>query len=56
MIADAQTDVRHLLADNRDRLGALVRELLKHETLDEPDAYAATGLPTTPKNATAVPS
>jgi len=33
-----------LLRDNRDRLDALVRALLEHETLDEDDAYAAAGV------------
>ncbi|MEV0631957.1 ATP-dependent zinc metalloprotease FtsH [Nonomuraea wenchangensis] len=33
-----------VLADNRDKLEAIVAALLEHETLDEADAYAAAGL------------
>ena len=33
-----------LLHDNRDKLDALAKELLEHETLDQPDAYAAAGI------------
>ncbi len=34
-----------LLADHRDRLDALAQELLRRETLDEPDVYAVLGFP-----------
>jgi cell division protease FtsH len=34
-----------MLAEHREQLEALARALLEHETLDEPDAYAAAGVP-----------
>jgi cell division protease FtsH len=37
-------EVTSLLESNRDKLDALVRALLEHETLDEADAYAAAGI------------
>ena len=33
-----------ILGDNRDKLDAIVKQLLIHETLDEPDVYAAAGI------------
>ena len=36
---------RQLLRENRDKLDAIVVELLEHESLDEPDIYAAAGIP-----------
>jgi len=36
-----------LLQDHRDKLDALVEQLLAHETLDEDQAYAAAGVPRT---------
>jgi cell division protease FtsH len=41
IVAEANEQVLALLRDNRDRLDALARALLEHETLDEDDAYAA---------------
>ena len=40
----AHRDVLELLRARRSQLDDLVAELLKHETLDEADAYAAAGL------------
>jgi cell division protease FtsH len=56
LIDEAGADAARVLAEHRDRLESLVRALLEHETLDEPDAYAAAGLPaagTTPAPAPA---
>jgi cell division protease FtsH len=45
ILEQAEADAVGLLSEHRDRLDALVHALLEHETLDEPDAYAAAGLP-----------
>jgi pullulanase/glycogen debranching enzyme len=37
-------EARQLLRANRNRLDAIVTQLLIHETLDEPDVYAAAGI------------
>jgi cell division protease FtsH len=47
----AHTQVLELLRKNRGHLDSLVAALLKHETLDEADAYAAAGLPRNPEGA-----
>jgi cell division protease FtsH len=44
IVEAAHTDVLKLLRDHRPQLDDLVTALLKHETLDETDAYAAAGL------------
>jgi cell division protease FtsH len=53
IIDDAHADVTQLLADNRARLDGLAEALMREETLDEADAYAAAGvavpLETTPE-------
>ncbi len=41
----AHEEVTRLLADHRDQLESLAQALLKAETLDAPDAYAAAGVP-----------
>ena len=38
------------LGEHRDQLEALAHALLEHETLDEPDAYAAVGIPHLPRH------
>jgi cell division protease FtsH len=38
-------EARRLLRENRDKLDAIVVQLLEHESLDEADIYAAAGLP-----------
>jgi cell division protease FtsH len=45
LVEDAQKEVTQLLTDHRDQLESLAQALLKHETLDAIDAYAAAGLP-----------
>ena len=45
IVEDAHTDVTHLLTEHRDQLESLAHALLKSETLDAPDAYAAAGVP-----------
>jgi cell division protease FtsH len=41
---ECYAEARRLLAENRDRLDRIVEQLLIHETLDEPDVYAAAGI------------
>jgi cell division protease FtsH len=45
IVESAHAEVSQLLRNHRDNLESLVAALLRHETLDEPDAYAAAGLP-----------
>ena len=44
IVADSHDEVVTLLTEHRERLDALARALLEHETLDEDDAYAAAGV------------
>jgi cell division protease FtsH len=44
IIDHAHDDVTQLLTENRGRLDALVEALMREETLDEADAYAAAGV------------
>jgi cell division protease FtsH len=44
IIEDAQGEVTKLLGEHRDQLESLARAVLKAETLDGPDAYAAAGV------------
>jgi cell division protease FtsH len=44
IVEEAHRDARTLLTQNRDKLDALADALLEHETLDEPEAYAAAGI------------
>ncbi len=44
LVADAHVEVLALLGENRDKLDSLADALLEHETLDQPDAYAAAGI------------
>jgi cell division protease FtsH len=44
LVERCDEDVRRLLAENRDKLDALVRALMERETLDEADAYAVAGV------------
>jgi cell division protease FtsH len=49
IVEEAHEDVVELLKQNRDKLDALAKALLEHETLDENDAYDAAGVPRPPK-------
>jgi cell division protease FtsH len=42
---ECYAEARQILSGNRDKLDAIVKQLLIHETLDEPDVYAAAGIP-----------
>jgi len=44
IVSTAREEVLALLKENRDKLDSLAQALLEHETLDQPDAYAAAGL------------
>ncbi len=44
LVSAAHDEVLDLLQENRDKLDSLARALLEHETLDQPDAYAAAGI------------
>ena len=44
IIDTAEDEVVGLLERERDRLEALARALLEHETLDQPDAYRIAGV------------
>jgi cell division protease FtsH len=41
---ECYAEARRLLRDNRDKLDAIVTQLLAHESLDEPEIYAAAGI------------
>jgi cell division protease FtsH len=43
--AECLAEARRLLRENRPRLDAIAKQLLIHETLDEPAVYAAAGIP-----------
>jgi len=45
LVESSHEDVTRLLTDNRDALENLAQALLKAETLDAVDAYAAAGVP-----------
>jgi cell division protease FtsH len=44
IVEESLDEVRELLREDRERLDGLATALLEHETLDEPDAYAAAGI------------
>jgi cell division protease FtsH len=45
LVESAHHEVTRLLEEHRDQLEGLAQALLKAETLDAPDAYAAAGVP-----------
>jgi cell division protease FtsH len=49
IVDESYEDVLALLRENRDKLDGLVHALLEHETLDEPEAYAAAGVARSPE-------
>ncbi len=54
MVEEAHGEVTRLLTEHRDQLDSLARALLKAETLDAADAYAAAGV--TPRRLEAIPT
>jgi cell division protease FtsH len=44
LVDELHEEVVALIRENRDKLDALAHALLEHETLDQPDAYAAAGI------------
>lgn len=44
LIDECYSEARRLLRENRHRLDSIAEQLLIHETLDEPDVYAAAGI------------
>jgi len=48
IVAAARVEVLDLLRANREKLDSLAQALLDHETLDQPDAYAAAGIEPAP--------
>ncbi|MDX6511517.1 MAG: cell division protease FtsH [Gaiellaceae bacterium] len=48
IVDESHAEVTDLLGEQRDRLDALAKALLEHETLDEPEAYEAAGIERTP--------
>jgi cell division protease FtsH len=45
LVEEAHAEVTQVLGDHRDQLESLAQALLKAETLDAVDAYAAAGVP-----------
>jgi cell division protease FtsH len=48
-------EARKVLRENRDKLDAIVAQLLARESLDEPEIYAAAGIPRPPVTASPTP-
>ena len=44
LTSECYAEARRMLRENRDKLDAIVKQLLIHETLNEPDVYAAAGI------------
>jgi len=51
IVDECYAEARRLLRANRNKLDAIVKQLLIHETLDEPDVYAAAGIERSPVSA-----
>ena len=56
LVESAHQEVTRLLEEHRDQLESLAQALLKAETLDAPDAYAAAGVPLTEQEPAAAPA
>jgi cell division protease FtsH len=56
LVDTAHHEVTHLLEGHRDQLESLAQALLKAETLDAPDAYAAAGVPYSEPEPTPAPA
>ena len=54
LVEAAHEEVTRLLADHREQLDRLAQALLRSETLDAADAYAAAAVPLQPQEPTAV--
>jgi cell division protease FtsH len=52
---ECYAEARRLLRDNRSKLDAIVTQLLAHESLSEPEIYAAAGIARPPAAATPAP-
>ena len=50
MVEEAHDEAIRLLTENRGRLDGLAEALLRDETLDQPQAYAAAGLAPPPED------
>jgi cell division protease FtsH len=53
VVEEAHDEAIRLLTENRSRLDAIAKALLRRETLDQPQAYAAAGLAPPPEDETA---
>jgi cell division protease FtsH len=55
---ECYVEARRLVRENRVKLDAIVTELLAHESLDEPEIYAAAGIarPTVTPSSAPVPA
>ena len=56
LVEQAHGEATRLLEDHRDQLESLAQALLKAETLDAPDAYAAAGIPLHPSEPERIPA
>jgi cell division protease FtsH len=56
LVENAHHEVTQLLEDHRDQLEGLAQALLKAETLDAPEAYAAAGVPLTEPESAPAPA
>ncbi len=56
LVETAHQEVTQLLEEHRDQLESLAQALLKAETLDAPDAYAAAGVPLTEQEPAPAPA